>query len=764
MFFNSDLLTKRGALAQVWMASHLSSKLSKSALTSTSIPKSVQSILGQELLPMALRLSGQLLLGIARIYSRKTKYLLDDAQETLVKVKKAFANEGRAAVDLPEEAPGAAEDGGRAGRDINLRREGGELEDMLALEFADGEWNLEKHLAAAAAAKEKGDKGKGKQKALTANIADITLDESFAHDYSFSGFNDDLNLGGDLDLDLGLNFDLDPDFALFEDDAELNALAGGNAVAGPSGEGAKKSSKKRAREDGEDGTSEAGRSEGDLSVELGRDAAPHASSERGSVGPFDLSFQKDGMDLDLGGAGGGEEYGGGFDGGDFGLDLGLEDGFQQQEFGGGFDEPLPGGDREKTPTAPSVAGDDSGSLQLTPRAAAEVAARTAAKEKGEPPKKRQKHVAVDKVIDLDEEEGRFRGQNGFKEPQYLPSSRLHLALLSNNAALLPRPVPKENKSSVALELFAPPGLLAPELQDLFKIPTRREQIKLEGRSRNKDAERDVELGRRAGSVASRHDDPFGDIDLNQDFGGGFDDAPAFDLGGAGGEEYGGGFDGGENFELDLGLDAGNAPSVVEDGGDVFKTPQKRAKKQKTAHGEREGSIFSALGDDVTPARSAYSALTKDDLPQYRSEGPLAVFDDVSSGGLGGAGSVAGSSAASQSQSQQQTLSQSLGTTEEGDAAETMTQNTGTISLRSKNTRKAVRVLKGELLREKTGEEVEENKLEFGKVAEKASRRAAASFFFELLVLSSADVVKLKQPTAYGEIEVKATDKLREIAV
>jgi cohesin complex subunit SCC1 len=38
------------------MASHLTSKLSKSALTSTSIPKSVESILGQELLPMARRL------------------------------------------------------------------------------------------------------------------------------------------------------------------------------------------------------------------------------------------------------------------------------------------------------------------------------------------------------------------------------------------------------------------------------------------------------------------------------------------------------------------------------------------------------------------------------------------------------------------------------------------------------------------------------------------------------------------------------------
>jgi cohesin complex subunit SCC1 len=142
-FFNQDLLTKRGALAQVWMASHLSTKLSKQALTSTSIPKSVQSILGTQLASMAIRLSGQLLLGIARIYSRKTKYLLDDAQETLAKVKKAFQNEGRAAVDLPEDQQGAAagEDGARGGnRDINLRREAGDFEDLLGAGFGDEEW------------------------------------------------------------------------------------------------------------------------------------------------------------------------------------------------------------------------------------------------------------------------------------------------------------------------------------------------------------------------------------------------------------------------------------------------------------------------------------------------------------------------------------------------------------------------------------------------------------------------------------------------
>lgn len=37
--------------------------------------------------PLALRLSGQLLLGVVRIYSRKAKYLLDDCTDALLKIK-----------------------------------------------------------------------------------------------------------------------------------------------------------------------------------------------------------------------------------------------------------------------------------------------------------------------------------------------------------------------------------------------------------------------------------------------------------------------------------------------------------------------------------------------------------------------------------------------------------------------------------------------------------------------------------------------------
>ncbi|KAF9141988.1 sister chromatid cohesion protein 1 [Linnemannia schmuckeri] len=49
--------------------------------------------MGVDQAPMALRLSGQLLLGVARIYSRKTKYLLEDCNEALVKIKVAFRSD-----------------------------------------------------------------------------------------------------------------------------------------------------------------------------------------------------------------------------------------------------------------------------------------------------------------------------------------------------------------------------------------------------------------------------------------------------------------------------------------------------------------------------------------------------------------------------------------------------------------------------------------------------------------------------------------------
>lgn len=105
-----QLLSKQGPLAHVWLAANYEKKLSKQQLLNTNIIASSKYISTQPRLSQSqsqnqeqdqsqqsgkagtitLRLSGQLLLGIVRIYSRKTKYLLDDVNDTLFKLKNSF--------------------------------------------------------------------------------------------------------------------------------------------------------------------------------------------------------------------------------------------------------------------------------------------------------------------------------------------------------------------------------------------------------------------------------------------------------------------------------------------------------------------------------------------------------------------------------------------------------------------------------------------------------------------------------------------------
>ncbi|KAK5015052.1 Rec8 like protein-domain-containing protein [Cryomyces antarcticus] len=98
MFYSETLLSKTGPLARVWLAANLERKLSKSNILQTDIDSSVHAIVDTGQAPMALRLSGQLLLGVVRIYSRKARYLLDDCNEALLKIKMAFRPGN---VDLP---------------------------------------------------------------------------------------------------------------------------------------------------------------------------------------------------------------------------------------------------------------------------------------------------------------------------------------------------------------------------------------------------------------------------------------------------------------------------------------------------------------------------------------------------------------------------------------------------------------------------------------------------------------------------------------
>ncbi|KAI9892976.1 MAG: sister chromatid cohesion protein 1 [Vezdaea aestivalis] len=89
MFYSETLLSKTGPLARVWLSANLERKLSKTHILGANIEHSVDAIVDEGQAPLALRLSGQLLLGVVRIYSRKARYLLDDCNEALMKLKMA---------------------------------------------------------------------------------------------------------------------------------------------------------------------------------------------------------------------------------------------------------------------------------------------------------------------------------------------------------------------------------------------------------------------------------------------------------------------------------------------------------------------------------------------------------------------------------------------------------------------------------------------------------------------------------------------------
>ncbi|KAL5990793.1 hypothetical protein ACLOJK_011697 [Asimina triloba] len=117
MFYSQFILAKKGPLGTIWIAAHLERKLRKNQVADTDIGVSVgagtrnlgtavkllveqrDSILFPEV-PIALRLSSHLLLGVVRIYSRKVNYLFHDCSEALLNIKQAFRS---TAVDLPPE-------------------------------------------------------------------------------------------------------------------------------------------------------------------------------------------------------------------------------------------------------------------------------------------------------------------------------------------------------------------------------------------------------------------------------------------------------------------------------------------------------------------------------------------------------------------------------------------------------------------------------------------------------------------------------------
>ncbi|KAF8398469.1 hypothetical protein HHK36_017397 [Tetracentron sinense] len=102
MFYSHNLLAQNGPLGTIWLATHPygEQKLKKSHYAVTDISSSVDRIMFPEV-PIALRMSAHLLLGVVRIYSKKVDYLLHDCNVVNTTIGKAFAS---IEVNLPEDA------------------------------------------------------------------------------------------------------------------------------------------------------------------------------------------------------------------------------------------------------------------------------------------------------------------------------------------------------------------------------------------------------------------------------------------------------------------------------------------------------------------------------------------------------------------------------------------------------------------------------------------------------------------------------------
>ncbi|EGO00064.1 hypothetical protein SERLA73DRAFT_52994, partial [Serpula lacrymans var. lacrymans S7.3] len=672
-FYSEAILSRRGPLAKVWLAAHMERKLSKTQTLQTDIEQAADAIMGQEVEVMALRLSGQLLLGVVRIYSRKAKYLLDDCNEALLKIKIAFRP---GIVDMTEDQLAVNRNA------ITLQSGGFDLDALLP----DINWQVkdidfeDRPLDAP-------------QGHHVARQADITL--ATADDFQF-----------DLD-DPGYGFDLGPSDGIGSQDyAELDlGLDFGDGPVSVSG--------------GND----------NMSVEVGRDApTPRSFREsldshlmgRAGIDELDIISQRSrelsehpfGAEMDV-------DPGFGPDIGAMEIDLGVDFGDR------------PPSEREKTPGQTRSLSRMSSPLteppqtpppgvNLTPHAAAQAAAQEEAAAKAKRKAKDKKQI-IDSVTELADGPGANigRGRHGglgapitkdvsdiLTEQHFLPRSSMVMRLLEIRDDPLAHFLPTKVMPDGTYFCAGPPGL-APELNELFMRPLQnaiapkrrgppgerspRKRPRVEESVHEEEA---VEQARRDASIAPS-------IAVGSEaFGRPGSAAPdsGFDFGDAGAPVI-------DDFQMDVG---GEFPAA-QDQLDVI---SRRSRSSPLT----ELSRLSTPAVEGEEGEETYADLAC----------PIASFDVRPS----------------QTQTQEREVEPADG---EGGGY-------------SKNTVKALGILRKELQPEGEGEEP---MMSFRQMSDKASRRAAASFFFELLVLGTRDCVKLSQSAPFENIEIRAKDKLWE---
>ncbi|KAI0085154.1 Rec8 like protein-domain-containing protein [Irpex rosettiformis] len=660
MFYSEAILSRRGPLAKVWLAAHMERKLSKTQTLQTDIEQSARAIIGEEVEIMALRLSGQLLLGVVRIYSRKAKYLLDDCNEALLKIKMAFRP---GIVDMTEDQLAVNRNA------ITLQ---GNTLDIDAL-LPDINWDINYD--------ERPIQSGGQHIARTADIT-LAAAEDFQYDLGFDDLAPpDIGSNDFEELDLGLDFGDGP-----------VSVRGGSVVP---------------RSEAEDS----------MEVEVGRDAArtrpPRESLASQLLGRHDMD-----ADLDLLSYRSREESEHPF-AGDMSVDLHPEL--------GELDLGLDFGDGERTPSEPGMDLDQVPTPRMTPP---ELTPSRALSPLTEPPqtpppdlgitpleteatlgrkKGKEKKQIIDAVTELANGPGarigRGRGAglgqpvdvgNIVTEHPFLPRSTVVMRLLEIRQDPISHFLPTKSTPNGTFFCAAPPGM-APELAELFMRPV---QNLAASKRRGSPAQQDSpsKKPRVEGSV----------VDDDEEVGMARRGSRAPSL--AFGSDILGG-----RASMDPGFEFADNTGVGED----FQMDIPDADVQLDVR-DRSKSVLSDLSRLSTPVPEN-APLDEGEESYADVTCPIATFDDRS------------------------TQSQEANQHDDGKGY-------------SKNTVKALRIIRQEL--QPTTEEPEKV-MSFKKMSQKASRRAASSFFFELLVLGTRDCVKVSQAAPHDNIEIRAKDKLWE---
>lgn len=234
------MLVKKGPLSQVWLAAHWQKRLTKAHIQECDIDISAERI-QKPATPYALRLSGQLLLGLVRIYKCKVQYLHEDACHALSKINTMEKKKANTDLVLPqghEEANLLHVEPGHLPEDFSL------LPDEPILD------NLDEILGEEEPISQQQGEDFGLENTLDIELAEIdNLDEPEMG-------RDDRQQSAELQ---GLNFEeLElPDIDLEEEEGDKSRLSFGSGFSEPSAlatasEAPTKASKKRKQEEEEE--------------------------------------------------------------------------------------------------------------------------------------------------------------------------------------------------------------------------------------------------------------------------------------------------------------------------------------------------------------------------------------------------------------------------------------------------------------------------------------------------------------------------------